>query len=796
LYQFKEDSIFGELVDIGAEVAQEIPGGKLAISLLARLSNRVAQWYQSRGIKILACLDAMGGQQVAAELPMFLGFDVTTFLVDHPQRRPVVLLDTYEALWRQPNGDSWLRRFAEETPGCLIVTTGRRRIAWEEYDPDWSACVVCRSLGALNEQEADALLDAGEVKVAAVRAALRQAAAGHPLSLVVGIRYYQIRQLSGSEPTADELPRTHQEILNQFFDHLDIPVRGLMRALAVPSAIRKELWGHFARSGFSAFDLYDSIDIFNEVFFQRISTDIYVMHEVVREHLLSDLARKDADFLRRVRLAAFDFYDRACSTDKAARDEKGIPDLSISIVSRDECMAEAASHLLLASPERYIQWCADRLSDDRRGSKQYTELVDHAHIMLGELGPQTLLDAAIVARLEVSVDPWSRRGIELVTRITELIEHIPLTTSVMEELLPVVRHFRAANPDALQKSLMQAMLISGCQDVGTALAAGDLETAVRLVTQNIESRINPSSSWDELVTIARSMRPDLVKRLAIPFQKADRDLCWLGHLARIIDTFNYLDRPDFGVRVIETAFDTDDHRAVVQSLLQHPPSVVVHQVTLSLFEALARCGDWSNAHQLAVSRFGSGPQQSLVEGLSRLEAAGIAALSTEDGKEFINTLETKHGLQGFFQGYLEALLSNDDFVKMLPSASRAAIDFEVRRSRKIYENIGGHPTYSTLRKVAFNLVRNDRGGYIVFVNDNLILWRPVDWIAFYENMGFRFKDTRQGTERHIGLLLSDASIKSRIQASIGDGASLLVVVMDDQGDPIHGEYISFFGRSW
>lgn len=802
LYRFKEDSLFGELVDIGGEVVQEIPGGKLAVSILARLSNAAATWYYTRGIDILKQIDGMGPQELADELPYFLGYDVTEFLKNHPQRRPVLLIDTYEALWREQgsgggignaSGDRWLRRLTEESRGCLVVVAGRRRVAWDEVDPEWSRFITHVALGGLADGEAAELLDAAGLASPDLRSTLLAVAAGHPLSLKVGIRFCEMRMAAGQELRPEDLPRTHREILDRFFDHLDPPLRGVMRALAVPTSIRPALWSHLARSGLSGFDLYTPAEVLGEVFFQAGVDDSRTMHERVREHLLDEVSRRDPALLERVRLAVFDFHDRAAATDAAMRAGVSVPDLSGSVPSRDECLVEAAHQLALAAPERYVGWLARRLDDSLRGSRRRAELVERAERLVAERAAPDLADTALVARLRVSADPWADDVPSWVDRVAALAAGRTLPAEVAASLLPMVRHLRAARPHALPSALLDALMRSGAHDLGTALAAGDLAAAVAHVEKRAGERSAPDTSWDEVVAVTRAGRDDLVGTLARPFRNAAPDDRWHAQLARMVDALNLLDRPDFAWSALAAAMAIEDPRKAAEQLAARPDTVLDHQFALCVVETLLRCGHRSAALGLLRARFGAPVRKALVAGLDRLPPSAADPLASPEGKAWIDELERQHRVPGLLMGYVEALMDvDDDFVRGLSAANSATLQTASSRERRFFAGLGGRPTYSTLRKNRFDLVINDRHEPILFMHDVLLLWRETDWIRFDPDYGFSLGDARQGAGRSFRLL----GVPASFAPDLGDGASLLVVVVDEQDAPVVGEYLTFFGRSW
>ncbi len=800
LYRFAEDSLFGELVDIGAEAVSEIPGGKLAVALLARASNRIAQWYTTRGVPILSQLDAMHPQRLGIELPVFLGFDVLEFVTAHPQRRPVFLVDTYEALWRDtgsssaltsPSGDQWIRRLVEECPGCLWIMAGRHRLKWSQHDSGWTQYVVERDLGALTPEEADALLDAGAITSVALRAALREVASGHPLSLALGIRYCQMKALGGAAITEHDVPRTQQEVLDRFFDHLDPAVRGLVRVLAVPTLVHIDLWSYLARSAFPVFDLYAASTILEDVFFRVVSEQEYAMHDRVRQHLLEELPRREPDLLRRARLAVFDFYDQA-----AAGGGQCVPDLSGNVRQRDGCLVEASDHLLEAAPERYIRWCEQQLERTKNGSRQRQVLIERAGRVLSTIGEGNLLDATILARLRLCADPWDASGLDLLDSLAIQIEGKVLNAELITPLRQIASDLHSANPSRLPPSILRALLRSGVEDIGLAILAGDLESAARWAEQSVrqENTLDVRASWFALVAIARSARVDLCEFIGERLGSQQHDLGFWVTLAQVVDTFCFEKAPQLGLLVAQGALRAPDSESVVRRLQALEPSVITHQVVLTLYDALIGVGALGCARQLIDQRFDDSAKRNFAMGLEQLLiASGHNALETDEGRQFIETFEQECRVVGFAQGYLEAALATDpDFARTFSVPALAAVRAEITRSYDVYKAFGGHPSTATMRRgIRFDLVRTDRSEVFLFLNDALILYRPVDWLAFDAEWRFRFHDVRQG-HRSFGFL----GVAPELELNIGDGASLLLVLTDDAQEPIQGEYMRFYGHAW
>ncbi len=128
------NDLLQDVSDFSNDMVSEVPGVGLLYKYINKLSAHTQRWWQRRGKKILEGLDELEQHKLQEKLPTFLGADIYEWLFEEAaqlkgrQRRLVILLDTYEALWRdRPNKqgevamrvDAWLRKLAEETPGVL-----------------------------------------------------------------------------------------------------------------------------------------------------------------------------------------------------------------------------------------------------------------------------------------------------------------------------------------------------------------------------------------------------------------------------------------------------------------------------------------------------------------------------------------------------------------------------------------------------------------------------------------------------------------------------------------------------
>ena len=119
-------------VMIAADIASTaVPGANLVYKWGARLTGRFASWWKKRGNNLLAGVEDLQSEELLQRLPTYLGADICELLKKKERIRPVILFDTYEALWRNRGGrdgiidrraDAWVRLLVQDSPGVLSVS--------------------------------------------------------------------------------------------------------------------------------------------------------------------------------------------------------------------------------------------------------------------------------------------------------------------------------------------------------------------------------------------------------------------------------------------------------------------------------------------------------------------------------------------------------------------------------------------------------------------------------------------------------------------------------------------------
>lgn len=93
----------GELVTDAAKATTDLvlPGLNILYKYGARLTGHLRDWWDQRGKKVLQGLDDLRPDELLERLPSYFGADIVDALNGNPALRLTILLDTYEALWRE-----------------------------------------------------------------------------------------------------------------------------------------------------------------------------------------------------------------------------------------------------------------------------------------------------------------------------------------------------------------------------------------------------------------------------------------------------------------------------------------------------------------------------------------------------------------------------------------------------------------------------------------------------------------------------------------------------------------------
>ena len=251
LFRRGESEILGDLVDWSetgiAEVVEGakevVPGLSLLYKYGSRLTGRAREWWERRGKTVLKGLDDLRTDELLEKLPTYLGADLCDAIKAAPSLRPVVILDTYEALWRdrgQRDGDAarradlWVRRLVQDAPGVLFVLVGRDRLRWSEENEEWAGIIEDHLLGPLSDTDCASFLKAVPIQEQPICTMIIKGAKGLPFYLDLQVDLYEALKNQGETPRPDQFGGTHSQILTRFLDHLGEHEAQVLRLASYP----------------------------------------------------------------------------------------------------------------------------------------------------------------------------------------------------------------------------------------------------------------------------------------------------------------------------------------------------------------------------------------------------------------------------------------------------------------------------------------------------------------------------------------------------------------------------------
>ena len=227
--KYRSEQMVG-LLELAEDIADEIPGATLIYKLGTRLVGWAREWWATAEAKqLVGEIQALPAHRLRERLPAYLGADLRRALERPDAPRVVLMLDTYEALWRDtprgalqnPRVDGWVRTLVEQAAGALVVVFCRDKLRWAELGSRWSTFLEQHLLDGLSDQDAAHFLQQAGVQSAAVSACIVAAARGLPFYLDLALDLHEhIVAIERRTPTPADFGETPGEVLERFRDHL------------------------------------------------------------------------------------------------------------------------------------------------------------------------------------------------------------------------------------------------------------------------------------------------------------------------------------------------------------------------------------------------------------------------------------------------------------------------------------------------------------------------------------------------------------------------------------------------
>ena len=302
-----ENDLLNDLVDWSespvGEAAKEtasavagalVPGLNVLFKYGSRLAVKSKEWLDRRGKVVLAGLDQLNPDQIAERLPTYLGADICDLLAEKPKRRLVVLLDAYEALWRDHNlkdafeahrVDAWVRQLVQDSPGVLFVIMGRDKLVWPRLDPEWGEVIKADLLGGLSDEDADHFLRQVPIADEAIRCAIVVQAKGLPFHLDLQVDLFEQLSDAGTALSPAPFSGSFPEILSRFLDHLGEQERMVLRLASYPLVLTEAVMALLANTFLGGAGLVNWAALQRFSFIEPLASGGATMHLLMRQEL-------------------------------------------------------------------------------------------------------------------------------------------------------------------------------------------------------------------------------------------------------------------------------------------------------------------------------------------------------------------------------------------------------------------------------------------------------------------------------------------------------------------------------
>ena len=378
---FKQGSeILGDALALIEDAATIIPGYALLAKYGSKLAARGAEslygWWDRRGRSVLVGLDEMSVDQLASALPKYLGHDLSEAMAAPDGPRVVIRFDTHEALWRDRGlkdgpgallADDWLRRLVQDTPGALLVITGRDKLRWGEIDRGWDDLLEQHLLGGLSDEDAGAFLIKVGIEDADIRARMISAARGDegegclPYYLDLERETHDALIAAGQTPEPGQFGGGRTEILARFLAHLDPETERRLRMASYPEALDPASLAILSNQFLKEPDTEGWKRILSRAFIEHPAEGPPILHALTRATLQASEREDHWDRFRDIHLWFWQVAEEGMSK----------PDQPVSATDEQRFLT-AISHMVAVGRARSVQWGLDRLARFRDAARSRT----------------------------------------------------------------------------------------------------------------------------------------------------------------------------------------------------------------------------------------------------------------------------------------------------------------------------------------------------------------------------------------------------------------------------------------
>ena len=312
----------GGLISGAIGLVEEVGGiAGFALNIIEYVAKKVQDVSFNKAVQAeLKNLRTLEADDIEEELVKFFAHDIKIYKEKNPNKKIVIFLDTYEALWKNDKNeanllkkDAWIRDgLVTELKQVLFIICGREKIKWEVDDSSWVdkdsdgiADLEQHTIGDLSQEDCKYFLNSCEITDPQIQDKIIASSEGVPYYLDLCVdTFFQIKN-SGEAPTVNDFSDVDKyEIFERFMRYLDKEVATL-KILANTRFYTNELFKLIIKEFNTGYPATE-INQFNAFSFIRTENNDFMIHDLMRKSLIGSQTDENKDSVNNF---LFEYYD-------------------------------------------------------------------------------------------------------------------------------------------------------------------------------------------------------------------------------------------------------------------------------------------------------------------------------------------------------------------------------------------------------------------------------------------------------------------------------------------------------
>lgn len=286
------------LIGIGLNIVGILDNGILSTTTeiversIRAISNRsIAQEVKD----ILMQFDEYSIAEMEEWLPVFLAYDLKTYLSKHDDTKILIMFDTFEALnenvieeIHRKRNERWVQEIISNFPSCdfpnlLFIIMGRDKIEW---DDEWLELIDQYQLTEFTLDYSKEYLKDSGIQEDDIINRIAKSSKGYPLLLYLCVETYASIKNRGEEPNINSFGKNYPEIIERFIYNLDKNTVEVLRLVSIPRYYDLEIFSLLIKENNVSFPLteYMQFNKYSFVSYDKQESEYYI-HNLIRDEM-------------------------------------------------------------------------------------------------------------------------------------------------------------------------------------------------------------------------------------------------------------------------------------------------------------------------------------------------------------------------------------------------------------------------------------------------------------------------------------------------------------------------------